>query len=625
MLVELRPNDDSKALLEATLPMGPVVPTGKQNQYLGTLSGSIFSPTKAPYTFEGLVPRKGVGPGRSRAVVERERPQTDTEMERESQKEPKTMKIQPSESWRKKTTKRFIPILFLAVVTALGSANRMSAQSTASVVPAQTTINEYILQAAPSNISTICYNYGLTVLSVIQSDNQSTQVLVEGPSLVDPAGLLLEVQADPTVIHFSFGRTVVSSAVQTPLPSAVTTALSAAATNYASIPVSTTAYFYGQYVWQPYATQPGPLLLNPVSLNNPNIQRPANGSPTYTYGQVPGGNQAPVPLCQQLATGASNGGGPAQNLGLGIVAIIDTGVDANNPILKPCLVPGYDFTTNTAGIPDEMQDPMLGQSTAAILNQSTAHLLNGQSVAVLNQSTAAILNQSTAAVLNGNALPADFGHGTMVAGLVHLIAPGAQIMPLKAFAEDGTSQSSKIVAAIYYAVQHGASVVNMSFGESDMSADVMQAINYATRNNVVCVASTGNSGTQALVYPAAYGNVLGVTSVNAQGQLSTFSNYGPDITAVAAPGENLVTTYPGGNFAAVSGTSFAAALISGAVSGLLIPAQGGGNAPPVPQPLSPFYVLQSFSAAGSLNKIIGGYGVINHAQAAKNAQQYVHH
>jgi hypothetical protein len=46
-------------------------------------------------------------------------------------------------------------------------------------------------------------------------------------------------------------------------------------------------------------------------------------------------------------------------MGLGIVAIIDTGVDANNPILKPCLVPGYDFTTNTPGIPDEMQDPML--------------------------------------------------------------------------------------------------------------------------------------------------------------------------------------------------------------------------------------------------------------------------
>jgi len=71
-----------------------------------------------------------------------------------------------------------------------------------------------------------------------------------------------------------------------------TTALSAAATNYASVPLSTTAYFYGQYVWQPYATQTAPLLMNPVSLNNPNIQRPNNGPPTHTYGHVPGGNGA---------------------------------------------------------------------------------------------------------------------------------------------------------------------------------------------------------------------------------------------------------------------------------------------------------------------------------------------
>jgi hypothetical protein len=197
-------------------------------------------------------------------------------------------------------------------------------------------------------------------------------------------------------------------------------------------------------------------------------------------------------------------------------------------------------------------------------------------------------------------------------------------MPLKAFAEDGTAQTSNIVAAIYYAVQHGAAVINMSFAESDISADVLEAINYATRNNVVCVASTGNDGSQVLVYPAGYGNVLGVASVNAQGVLSTFSNYGPDITSVEAPGENLVTTYPGGNYAAVSGTSFAAALISGGVSELLLPAAGTPwNAPPVAQLLNPFYVLQSFAATGSRNNTVGGYGVINLALAAKYARQYM--
>jgi len=524
----------------------------------------------------------------------------------------------------KNLMKRFVTILFLALATVLFRPGRISGQSTPPVVPPQPTIDEYILQAAPGDISTICYNHGLTPLSTIRSGSQSSQVLVEGPALVDPAGLLLEVQADPLVIHFSFQREVASSAVQAPMPSAVTTELTTAATNYANTPLSTAAYFYGQYVWQPYATQPPPLLLNPLSLNNPNIQS-KNGSKSYTYGNLPGWKQAPVPLCQQLATGASNGWGSAQNLGLGIVAIIDTGVDAANPTLKPCLVPGYDFTTNTPGIPDEMQDPMVNQSTVAVLNQSTVAVLGQSTVAVLNQSTVAVLNQSTVAVLNANALPSDFGHGTMVAGLVHLIAPGAQIMPLKAFAEDGTSTTSNVVAAIYYAVQHGASVINMSFGESDISAEVQQAINFATRHNVVCVASTGNAGTQALVYPAAYGNVIGVTSVNAQGALSIFSNYGPDITAVAAPGENLVTTYPGGNYAAVSGTSFAAALVTGGISAMLLPAQGAFNTLPAPQALNPFYVLQSFAAAGSANNTVGGYGVVNLAAAARAAQQYMNH
>jgi hypothetical protein len=533
------------------------------------------------------------------------------EMEGETHMEPKRIRIQHPESRGKKTMKRLIPILFLLLTTALLPARRISAQSTPIPVPPQTTINGYILHAAPGNIQQICYNHGLTVLQSIMPG----LVLVGGPSTVDPADLMLEVQADSTVTHFSFQRIVVSSPVKSLLPTATTTALSTAATNYAGVPLSTTAYFYGQNLWLAYAEQTAPLLLNPVSLTGQN----ANNN---TYGNPPRWHQQPVPLCQQLATGAVGSGN--QNLGLGIVAIIDTGVDANNPVLKPCLVSGYDFTTNTPGIPDEMKDPMLNQSTATILNQSTAHILNGQAAVVLNQSTAAILNQSTAALLNTNALPGDFGHGTMVAGLVHLIAPGAQIMALKAFAEDGTAQTSNIVAAIYYAVQDGASVINMSFAESDISAEVLEAINYATRNNVVCVASTGNDGSQAVVYPAGYGTVLGVASANAQGVLSTFSNYGPDITSVEAPGENLVTTYPGGNYAAVSGTSFAAALISGGVSELLLPAMGTAwNTPPGPQPLNPFYVLQSFAAGGSLNNTVGGYGVPNLTAAAKYARQYM--
>jgi len=81
---------------------------------------------------------------------------------------------------------------------------------------------------------------------------------------------------------------------------------------------------------------------------------------------------------------------------------------------------------------------------------------------VVQQSTAAVLDQSTAAVLDGSPYVA-FGHGTMTAGLVHLVAPKAKILPLKAFSSDGTAYLSNIIAALYYAQQHGANVVNMSF------------------------------------------------------------------------------------------------------------------------------------------------------------------
>ena len=84
----------------------------------------------------------------------------------------------------------------------------------------------------------------------------------------------------------------------------------------------------------------------------------------------------------QLATGA------------GIVAVIDTGVDPNHPVLKASLIPGFDFTRNLPGIPSEFAD--VGQSTASILDQSTASILDQNTILILNQSTASILDQSTA-------------------------------------------------------------------------------------------------------------------------------------------------------------------------------------------------------------------------------------
>src|SRR3977135_2908747 len=83
----------------------------------------------------------------------------------------------------------------------------------------------------------------------------------------------------------------------------------------------------------------------------------------------------------------------------------------------------------------------------------------GQS-GVVQQQSAAILDQQSAAILDGKPCGA-FGHGTMTSGLVHLAAPTAKILPLKAFTASGTGYLSNIIAALYYAVQHKANRVKI--------------------------------------------------------------------------------------------------------------------------------------------------------------------
>jgi subtilisin family serine protease len=248
--------------------------------------------------------------------------------------------------------------------------------------------------------------------------------------------------------------------------------------------------------------------------------------------------------------------------GGGIVAIIDTGIDVNHPALAGAIVPGYDFITNQ---PETVSDlGSVSQSTAAILEGRVAgEPLRG---AMVNQSTAAILEQSTAAILEADGLPAAFGHGTMVAGLVRLVAPTTQIMPLRAFGADGSGDVFDVVRAIYYAVDHGANVINMSFSLKNWSAELLRAMNYANEHEVICVASAGNGGEETLVFPSAFRHAIGVGSTNNLDRRSTFSNYGNGLVRLAAPGEGLITAFPGGRYAAVSGTSFSAALVSGAAA-----------------------------------------------------------
>jgi subtilisin family serine protease len=242
--------------------------------------------------------------------------------------------------------------------------------------------------------------------------------------------------------------------------------------------------------------------------------------------------------------------------GGGIIADIDTGVDPNHPVLRPVLLPGYDFTRNQVG-GSEMNDLPGGAPTT---EKPCVNCTPGQ----VNQHSIAMVDQHSIAMVDGPKY-ADFGHGTMVAGVLHLVAPRASIMPLKAFAADGTGNLSDILRAIYYASQNKATVVNMSFELTTPSTELANSIASAEKQGIIFVASAGNDGKMEMVYPAGISNVMGVASTNPEDQRSSFSNYGDQIVWVAAPGEAIITTYPFGSYAAGWGTSFSAPMVSGGV------------------------------------------------------------
>jgi len=360
-------------------------------------------------------------------------------------------------------------------------------------------------------------------MTLVRSDSEYSVYLVRGPAGAPLAQYVSEVSADPEVAAVEPNADVVVPETPPGLQLNQSTAsILDALANPTLIP------FFRTMVWSSYVNQPAAVLI-----------RVAN---THQF----------------FATGA------------GIVAVIDTGVDPNHPALAGSLVPGYDFTRDLPGIPSEFAD--LSQSTASILDQSTASILDQRTIIALNQSTASILDQSTASSLERTQVPQAFGHGTMVAGIIHLVAPTAQIMPLKAFKADGTSNLFDILRAIYFAVEHGAKVINMSFSMVNSSPELTRAINYANGHGLICVSSAGNTGKETAVFPAAYRNVMGVASTNNLDVRSTFSNFGHSLIFITAPGEGIITTYPGKHYAAGWGTSFSTPFVSGTAA-LLVQTQ----------------------------------------------------
>src|SRR5207253_3914164 len=379
--------------------------------------------------------------------------------------------------------------------------------------------DEFILRCSPEAVQEVVRRHGLTL---IHSHESQDIHFVRAPATAHPEHFLSNLRSDPDVQGIEADTDVMFPEARPGLKVDQSTASILDMLRNRSV-----GPFYGSRVLSSYVNQPAIMLIRSAEAH-------------------------------QLATGA------------GIVAVIDTGVDPNHPVLKASLVPGFDFTRNLPGIPSEFAD--LGQSTASILDQSTASILDQQTILILNQSTASILDQSTASILDTRQVPRTFGHGTMVAGIIHLVAPTAQIMPLKAFRADGSSNLFDILRAVYFAVDHGAKVINMSFSFAGPSEELMRAMNFASERGVVCVSSTGNLGKETLAFPASFQNVLGVASTNNLDVRSTFSNFGAALADMAAPGEAIISTFPGKHYAAAWGTSFSTPFVSGAVA-LLVQAK----------------------------------------------------
>lgn len=196
------------------------------------------------------------------------------------------------------------------------------------------------------------------------------------------------------------------------------------------------------------------------------------------------------------------------------------------------------------------------------------------------------------------------GHGTHCAGLAAAVGgngigivganPDALIMPVTVMQSDGTGDVATIIKGIDYAVANGADIISMSFGSYGESKAEEQALGRAYQKAIL-VAAAGNDGKcmnhkhpgkgqlfPMPMYPASYTFVLGVQAMNIHGFITSWSNYDDDGPTYSewgedklynyelfAPGVEMMSTYPGGNYKRLNGTSMATPMVAGAVSRLV--------------------------------------------------------
>jgi thermitase len=214
------------------------------------------------------------------------------------------------------------------------------------------------------------------------------------------------------------------------------------------------------------------------------------------------------------------------------IAILDTGIDLNNPELAAKILQGIDY-------------------------------------------------------VDGDNIPQDeHGHGTHVAGIAAAISNnskgiagvswGAKILPVRVLDADGSGTYDNVASAIIWAADQGAQVLNLSLGGLDNSDTLEEAVNYAISKGVIVVAAAGNYGDNSIFYPANYPGVIAVGATDEQNNRTYFSSYGKQLDLVA-PGDSIISMDLWGDYTYMSGTSMASPHVAG-LAAILVSLPGNSSA-----------------------------------------------
>lgn len=162
------------------------------------------------------------------------------------------------------------------------------------------------------------------------------------------------------------------------------------------------------------------------------------------------------------------------------------------------------------------------------------------------------------------------GHGTHVAGIIVAamnqrgivgVSPESHIYDVRAFDNEGKSSLFTILRAINWSIANKMDIINMSFGMPQYSEALARIVKKANDQGIAMVASAGNNGGE-VEYPARYDGVVGVSAIDQQGKLASFSSRGKGVNA-KAPGVDILSTWPGNQFKKLNGTSMAAPHVTG--------------------------------------------------------------